>query len=371
VIVLFLLTLFVPIVYIRTTGQDHFKIKGAVGYPILFFVIALTVFSPWMIRNYRSTENPIYPLYKDRIGSDADASEISNLSMKPWLQRKLIYRESSIETALIPIRIFFQGEDDNPRYFDGKLNPILFLCPFLLLVRCRESDAALKLEQLLLAAYSILFVLYASFIVDMRIRYISPIIPPLVVLSVLGIRDMLCWVDNTFRKWAQVFSRWVIVGIAFFFFGMNATYVAAVFRSVDPVPYITGERSREEYLIKKLPDYPAIQFANHIQNDHVNILALFLGNRLYYFDKPVEFRTQTFARMVSETADAGSLASHLQKNGFTHCIIGIDHFETWANHVFDDEQKQSVSKWLKNDCRLLFSQNGYAVFELITNGAIH
>ena len=30
--------------------------------------------------------------------------------MKPWLQRKLIYKESALETALIPIRIFFQGK---------------------------------------------------------------------------------------------------------------------------------------------------------------------------------------------------------------------------------------------------------------------
>ena len=370
-IVLFLLTLFVPIIYIRTTGQDHFKIKGAVGYPILFFVIALTVFSPWMIRNYRLTENPIYPLYKDRIGSDADTSAISNLSMKPWLQRKLIYRESPIETALIPIRIFFQGEDDNPRFFDGKLNPMLFLCPFLLFIRPRDSGVTSKLEQLLLGVYSIMFVLYASFMVDMRIRYISPIIPPLVILSVLGIRNILLWNDRIGKKWMQVLIKWVIVGFVFFFLSMNATYVAALFRSVNPVPYITGVTSREEYLMEKLPDYPAVKFVNQIQNDHINILALFLGNRLYYFDKPVEFDIQTLAGMVIDTTDQMTLASHLQKNGFTHFIVGINHFENWANQVFDDEQKQRVSEWLTNDCRLLFSKNGYAVFELILNGATH
>ena len=66
-----------------------------------------------------------------------------------------------------------------------------------------------------------------------------------------------------------------------------------------------------------------------------------------------------------------TLSSHLQKSGFTHCIIGINHFETWANQVFDDKQKENVSKWLKNDCRLLFSKNGFAVFELIPTGATH
>ncbi len=371
IIVLFLLTLFVPIVYIHTAGRNHFKTKCAVGYPILFFLIATTVFSPWMIRNYRLTGNPVYPLYKDRIGSETGRSEISNLSMKPWLQRKLIYRESAWETALIPLRIFFQGEDDNPRFFDGKLNPVLFFCPFLLLVRRRESDVATKLDQLILISFSVLFVLYASFMVDMRIRYISPIIPPLVVLSILGIRDVLLWVNGLSRKSIQVISRWVIAGCVFFFFSMNAAYVAAIFRSVNPVPYVTGKTSREEYLVDKLPEYPAIQFANQINHDQVNILALFLGNRLYYFDKPVEFGTQTFAKMVNDTGEEMTLSSHLQKSGFTHCIIGINHFETWANQVFDGKQKEIVSEWLKDDCRLLFSKNGFAVFELISNGATH
>ena len=371
IVVLLLLTLFVPIVYIHSAGRNQFKTKCAVGYPVLFFLIATTVFSPWMIRNYRLTGNPVYPLYKDRIGSETDRSEISNLSMKPWLQRKIIYREAAWETTLIPFRIFFQGEDDNPRFFDGKLNPILFFCPFLLLARRRESDVATKLDQWVLISFSVLFVLYASFMVDMRIRYISPIIPPLVVLSILGIRDVLLWVNGLSRKWIQVISRWVIAGCIFFFFSMNATYVAAVFRSVNPVPYVTGKTSREEYLVDKLPEYPAIQFANQINYDQVNILALFLGNRLYYFNKPVEFGTQTFAKMVNDTGEEMTLSSHIQKSGFTHGIIGIHHFETWANQVFDGKQKQIVSEWLKDDCRLLFSKNGFAVFELISNGATH
>ncbi|MBC2709749.1 MAG: hypothetical protein HGJ94_01650 [Desulfosarcina sp.] len=274
-----------------------------------------------------------------------------------------------METALIPLRIFFQGKDDNPRFFDGKLNPILFLFPLLLLVKRRESDAKLKLEQLFLASFSVLFILYASFMVDMRIRYIAPIIPPLVVLTIFGIRDILLRVDGIGRKGMQVLSRWVIVGIVFFFLLMNAKYVAAIFQSVNPMPYVFGETSREEYLRNKLPDYPAIQFANQIKYDNMNILALFLGKRLYYFDRPVEFGTQTFARTVADTTAEMTLASHLQKSGFTHCIIGINHFETWANRYFTVEQKNSISKWLRDDCILLFSKNGYAVFKLILHDA--
>jgi len=35
----------------------------AAGYGLLFLFIALLFFSPWMIRNYVWTNNPIFPLY--------------------------------------------------------------------------------------------------------------------------------------------------------------------------------------------------------------------------------------------------------------------------------------------------------------------
>ena len=62
----------------------------------------------------------------------------------------------------------------------------------------------------------------------------------------------------------------------------------------------------------------------------MRLLALFLGNRLYYFDRPVDFDTHTFAGMVSQAGKEKTLASQLGDNGYTHCVIGIDHFEAWV-----------------------------------------
>ena len=56
--------------------------------------------------------------------------------------RRLVYDESFVETITIPLRIFFQGEDDNPKYFDGRLDPCLLVFPlaaFLGLGSCRDN----------------------------------------------------------------------------------------------------------------------------------------------------------------------------------------------------------------------------------------
>ena len=371
-IVLFLLTLFVPIVYIRSGDPGRHKAGPAIGYAILFLMIALTVFSPWMIRNARLTGNPIHPLFGNRIGNTpvSESSTITNMSMKPWVQRKLIYRESALETALIPIRIFFQGKDDNPQFFDGKLNPILLFFPIVLFLGRRHPDAQLRLEQFILSVFSILYLLYASFMVDMRIRYIAPIIPPLSILTVFGVGEMSRWTDLIRDKRVRAIGRGSIVVVVFFFLFINATYLVRLFQSVSPLPYILGETSREQYLSQKLPDYPAIQFINQIQSEPIKIFALFMGRRLYYFNKPVEFGNQSFARMVGKTTADGYLASQLDENGFTHCIVGIASFEAWANQTFAEDQKMAISQWIRDHCQLLFFKNGYAVFKLIHPAAV-
>ena len=56
-----------------------------------------------------------------------------------WI-RKNEYNESFLQTVTIPIRAFFQGMDDNPKYFDGKLNPLLLILPFFAFIRSHNAS---------------------------------------------------------------------------------------------------------------------------------------------------------------------------------------------------------------------------------------
>jgi hypothetical protein len=77
----FLLVCLVPVLYVRGEGaalppgkrpgrppngpQHHggSLALNSVASGVVFSVVALAVFSPWMIRNYMWTRNPVYPLY--------------------------------------------------------------------------------------------------------------------------------------------------------------------------------------------------------------------------------------------------------------------------------------------------------------------
>ncbi len=137
-IVCFLLTLFVAFLYARYGGKGSHGGLKALGYGGLFVAVALMVFSPWMIRNYQWKKNPIYPLYNSFFNpapsTEADGQQArSGGSGRVGLfsYREMIYNESWPQIALLPVRVFFEGRDDNPRYFDGKLNPFLLILPLL------------------------------------------------------------------------------------------------------------------------------------------------------------------------------------------------------------------------------------------------
>ena len=148
-ITFFLLALFVPFLFTKyhnaLASREDSKIPEnesrsipvantaafrVTGYCAFFVIVALIVFSPWMIRNYLWTDNPVYPLYNGWFNPvPADAAE-SGGSLGHFAFRKIIFKESLWQTLMIPVRIFFEGQDDLPQYFDGKLNPFLFFLPF-------------------------------------------------------------------------------------------------------------------------------------------------------------------------------------------------------------------------------------------------
>jgi hypothetical protein len=54
--------------YLRRNNEELSKNKftyqlKAIGCAFIFVFVSLLVFSPWMIKNYSQTKNPVYPLY--------------------------------------------------------------------------------------------------------------------------------------------------------------------------------------------------------------------------------------------------------------------------------------------------------------------
>jgi hypothetical protein len=381
----FLLTLFIVFVYSRLSPSTHAKQTKALMYGAVFMLIAATVFSPWALRNFKWTNNPLYPLYNSWFNptktefhditelrvvqnSNEDADAGINPPNGRWTHfaiRKIIFNEKWWEIALIPIRIFFQGRDDNPKYFDGKLNPLLFFLPFFAFIRIRSNSQQLQIEKKTMLAFAVLFIFLAFVQRDMRIRYIGPAIPPLVVLSILGLQSIIGVIKDRFNGFPKRVYLASVLVLVLFFLGLNLHYILNLYRWVQPVRYLKGELQRDAYIEKYRPEYAVIKYANtHLPAD-AKILGVFLGNRGYYSDREIRF---DYDRFIKDTFKHKyldeAILTNFKKSGITHLLIRFNAFNNWIRINFNDPEKQRLVQFFQNYTVLLFSKNGHGLYNL-------
>jgi len=384
-IVFFLLMIFVILIFVKSSEDIVNKQSKAIGFGVAFMLVALIVFSPWAIKNYIWTHNPVYPLYdswfnnKKAEAVDPEVAKISDdvfenskvdvsQSNGDWGHftiRKIVFNEKWWEIVLIPVRIFFQGKDDHPKYFDGRLNPLLFFLPICAFLRIKKDSPKVRTEKKILVSFSILLILYAFVQTDMRIRYIGPAIPPLVVLSMFGLNDLINILKNRFSENSRKISLAGVYLSVSILLCLNAAYIFDQFHYVSPLNFISGRVGRDAYIEQYRPDYAAIQFANKEVPDNGIILGVFLGTRSYYSNRQMIFNfKQYLLDTFQQNFSAETVTANLSDAGVTHLIVRYDLFNQWVDNNFDDFQKGKLARLFNQHMDLVFSKGGHGVFQL-------
>jgi len=361
------LNLMIVFYYSRDTenGLGAFK-SGAV-----FFVIALLVVSPWYIKNYILTENPIYPLF-DQVfrflhHAGENGANIAGTAERRWTsgvfqRREVMFGESFLETLFIPIRMFFQGKDASTQYFDGVLNPILIIMvPFAFLTKNLNRD------KIFFLLFSVFFLFMAYFLTVIRIRYILPLVPFLAILSVIGIKNIAEW---TGKKSSQIRRAGLIVifAVTIIFIAFNFLYLKNYFNEIGPVKYILNQETKDEFLSRNVGSYPAMQYINKNLPNNVRIFLMFLGKRGYYLNRPY-YHEKTIGMnsingMVKASENKQHLQAYLQSLDCTHILMRT---ELVNKYLRDNFQKKTIFRFLdlvKEYWKPVYESNGYAVYKL-------
>lgn len=380
------LSLFVPFFFLNGRENKEAEQLNAVKFGVLFVTVSLLVFSPWLIRNYSLTGNPIYPLQQglfaaqpaatsqadEDLDSESHARQVLAEEMQnapkplgPLLIRKLVHEESLPYTLLIPLRLFYEGQDDDPKYFDGRLNLLLLLLPLALLLTARKQNFRHR-EIAIFAYYALLVVLLTFLTKDMRARWISSIIPPLVVLSTYSLYVINKWLLQRFP--VNLAAHPGTVALVFLYLLPNVIYSHGLYKKIDPLPYVTGTVSREEYIQIHRPEYAAIALANEVVPADGKVLGLYLGNRRYYFSADAILLNSVFIS-IAENADSGEgIAETLTRLGYTHLLIRNDLFDQWVSNA-DEAIQARVADFAGNRLKLLVIEEGYGLYEVVLPGA--
>jgi len=351
-ITFFLLTAFVPILYqrvtIRTSNISAFR------YALIFSCIAILTFSPWLIRNFLWTSNPLFPLFDNFFHPGRQIeSDIGIIKF-----RQLIYNETPSQILLLPLRIFFEGKDNVPQLFDGKLNPFLLLLFPLAFISAKQHS--ITLQKTLLALFSVLFFLLAIFQTTLRIRYIAPIIPPLVILSMIGLHNIQSFFQHKKIGTSIVFILLVAL------FSYNVNYLADQFKLIQPFSYLSGKISRDEYITRFRPEYPVIQLANQMVPTG-KVICLFMGNRGYYMNFPHLFDLPTqensfLHRTISQATNKEDICNTLLENGYSQLLLRNDLTRKWLSTL--QHHKKIAILFFQHDLKLLSTAGGYSLYKI-------
>jgi 4-amino-4-deoxy-L-arabinose transferase-like glycosyltransferase len=351
----------------------------AIAHAVLFVAAALLVYSPWMVRNAFWTGNPIYPLYQNVFSSmqpqrSSATSDVSvstetddpgtDKGINHFVARRLAFNESLLDTLAIPIRIFFQGQDDNPRLFDGRLNPYLVIFPFLgFLLGLKAKKPFESIERTVLLGFSVLYILFAFFLADMRIRYVGAAIPSLVILSVLGIRDFLGAIISCAGRRMAIIAYGVMGAVLTGLLGQNMSYVADQFRVIDPVSYLAGTLSRDQYIQKYRAEYEVIRYANKRLPDSGKIFCLFMGNRIYYSDHDMLQGDDIFRNALLRSKSAGEISQKIRQAEAEHLLVRMELLD-WFADGFDTVTRERIDSFFKSEVDSVFVSRGYGLFRL-------
>jgi Dolichyl-phosphate-mannose-protein mannosyltransferase len=327
---------------------------GIVSEAALFAGLTILPFAPWLMKNWLQTGNPFYPLlgsfFSARSGSEIDAASFVHLGI--FEKRELLYGENIWQILGLPLRVFFSGQDDNPQYFDGVLTPALVvLLPWAFKGKWKE-------EKKLIALFACGYLLLASFLVDMRIRYILPIVPWLVVLLVYGIFNLYLSIKRPVFLFVLVlvFAVW------------HGSYLWRYVQTEQTLPYLRGSETREAFLARALPEYPAMQYVNRKVPPDAKIYLLFLGRRAYYCERDYYHDAGELPAFligaIRKAKDPQDIAQMLNSSHITHLMIREDLLTRFLSENLTEAGGRLWNDFATTRLKLVFRERGYAVYEI-------
>jgi len=353
--------------YARDTGKQ----LQALRWGVLFCLIVLAVVSPWLVKNFLLKGNPVYPLLDSLFAfihggrepaAFLAAGDADHRAFNLIRNRSLLYGEDAWQILLLPLRIFFEGRDHMPQHFDGVLNPFYALAIPFAFTGTQKGHRLFFLS--LIAFVFTLSVLTA----DLRVRYILPILPFATILAVMGVRNVLEWIDRRMTNVSKALvSRAVPAGVAFLL-AANLVYMGNLFAGVRPLPYIFGQETRDAFLSRQVGSYRAVAFINRNLPQDAVVYLLYVSGRGYYLDRDylhhVGMETGIVRAMGRAAADTATLSAFLKSLGGSHLLVqeGL-----LVKAIYDNIPEEAVGKVMETLAHSLikvYEANGHAVYSI-------
>jgi len=288
--------------------------EQAVRRAIRFSLVALTVASPFYLRNLIERGNPFFPVANDLFGGkgwDAWQTMAYSITLENYGQGR-----SPLDYLLLPFRLF--STTDLRMGFEGSLGLGVGLCLLggFLLIRHRGPD---RRSHVALLAYALLWSLFWAQTVQ-QARFYLVAVPAVLALGLAYLETLPA------RRRGATFGLLLAVGSAFFLPAANELW-----KRQETGAWLRGELSEEAFLSRRLPDtYPPMRELESIVPESGKVWLVWMRGYTYYLRRPYRldsvFEAYRLEALLDETESPDDFQAALEDAGITHLLIHRDFF---------------------------------------------
>jgi hypothetical protein len=318
-------------------------------------VVAFAVATPWYLKSWVYTGNPIYPyIFGGRGWNEMRSAWLSSIGVEV----------SPLRLLLLPWDLTVLGTQGTTA-FDATISPyFLALLPLLLFVP-RRNPTLLPLAVTALVTYVLWIaagaITYSTFV--FRTRILLPCFAPLSILTAYTV-DALRELDR--RRFSLQRFVFLALGLGL---SVNLLTQGLSFLSLDPLPFILGAESREAYLDRRLADghYEATRYINSSLPSTAKILFLW-EPRSYYCERQClpDVVFDHFSQLAAGHGTAGGVARALRGEGISHLLVN----ERWLSlgtqdELFTRSQRQVLEELVQRYLHPVYTDDGlYTLYEV-------
>lgn len=319
---------------------------------LVIVAFAFLLYSPWLIRNQLWTENPFYPYLQSVFPSTIPHVSSGLSGLNPLQQRLMLYGESITEVIALPLRIFFQGEDDNPRLFDGRLSALFLLGLLFGLVNTNFQSRQLSL-------LSLSFIFFVLLSTGARVRYLAPALVPFAVLTAQALAQL------STRSGALRMLPTMLLSLQLL---LSAGYVYTTYPWRAAVRFISGGLDSRDYLRTTIPEYSIIEFINTTLPQDSLIALVSTGNQFYLYQRQVISSGHTSADQViswlREARSSDELGAKIQASGVTHFLIEEQRLSSVLQTALSEQQLAVWNEYKRDHFSPLANRQGFVLYQV-------
>lgn len=341
------------IVWLRVSGE---KLWGALGTGALLGAIALLLASPWYVRSWAASGNPVFPELYSVFGAPADRwSAVSDRGLDAFLAH--FGRDRTPWNLLtLPWDMTVHAA----RY--GGTLGVLFL---ILLPGLARRGRPRGTGWLL--AFAVLFLaLWASPLSSFQLRHVVPIVPILAVLAAVAL-------SGWGRRARQGVPAVAVSGVAVLlvlnlppFTPLHEAdrngadgWLTQVVHEV-PLAVVIGAEPARSYLARMVPSYEAWRYANSHLPKNSRVLTFSGGDHLYSKRRRLS-SDATIARPATWGARQGSEAdarAALERLGITHILFDRRQLDALQPGTLAIGDPDVIKAWF----RLLYEDDRFVLY---------